>query len=337
MLPKMPSYILAVLCWPTCHLPAPFTHPPHVLSCSPPPSCLPPPGTINPFCDSTGQWLPLLCTLNCTGVSEEVGDPAHQPAPHAVLCLRYAVRAVRGASPLSARRSTCQPAALALGMAPASAYLACTGQHSCRVPLPPCTTNHKTSIAPCRQLASLLPPQIRHAFGLSHEEITALAAGERSGCSGTTLLPYFAGERTPNWPNATGAVLGGWTGVQGRKRAPTVLAYSEAWRPGAAGAVPGEWLGGAARGMHGDSVRAGAGWEAGRLWMGGQGMACMALGCTPTFSRTWSPPLPCPPCRRPASRPAVPRRPGGCHLQPAGWHEAPAAVWAGGHVSGFLS
>lgn len=29
--------------------------------------------TICPFADATGKWLPLLCTINCTGVTEEVG------------------------------------------------------------------------------------------------------------------------------------------------------------------------------------------------------------------------------------------------------------------------
>ncbi len=28
-------------------------------------------GGIAPFCDATGQWLPLLCTMNCTLVTEE--------------------------------------------------------------------------------------------------------------------------------------------------------------------------------------------------------------------------------------------------------------------------
>ena len=31
-----------------------------------------PEGLIAPFCDSTGGWLPLLCTMNVTGVTEEV-------------------------------------------------------------------------------------------------------------------------------------------------------------------------------------------------------------------------------------------------------------------------
>jgi xylulokinase len=31
-----------------------------------------PSGLIAPFCDATGRWLPLLCTMNCTVVTEEV-------------------------------------------------------------------------------------------------------------------------------------------------------------------------------------------------------------------------------------------------------------------------
>jgi sugar (pentulose or hexulose) kinase len=31
-----------------------------------------PSGLISPFCDSTGGWLPLLCVMNCTNVTEEV-------------------------------------------------------------------------------------------------------------------------------------------------------------------------------------------------------------------------------------------------------------------------
>ena len=29
-------------------------------------------GGIAPFCDATGKWMPLLCTMNCTLVTEEV-------------------------------------------------------------------------------------------------------------------------------------------------------------------------------------------------------------------------------------------------------------------------
>lgn len=79
-----------------------------------------PSGCVAPFCDSTGQWLPLLCTQNCTLVLEEV----------------------------------------------------------------------------------------RQAFGSTHEELTRLAAQEPAGSDGVNFLPYLTGERTPNWPHATGALLG---------------------------------------------------------------------------------------------------------------------------------
>ena len=34
-----------------------------------------PSGGIAPFCDATGQWLPLLCTMNCTLVPGEARPP----------------------------------------------------------------------------------------------------------------------------------------------------------------------------------------------------------------------------------------------------------------------
>lgn len=77
-------------------------------------------GGVAPFSDATGQWLPLLCVMSCTGVLEEV----------------------------------------------------------------------------------------REGYGMTHEEMTELAWKEPPGCEGITFLPYFAGERTPNWPHATGAILG---------------------------------------------------------------------------------------------------------------------------------
>lgn len=88
-----------------------------------------PSGTVAPFCDSTGRWLPLLCTQNCTLVLEEA-------------------RAAAG--------------------------------------------------------------------GLPREELTALAAAEPAGCDGLTMLPYLTGERTPNWPSASGALLGLRAGMLGR-------------------------------------------------------------------------------------------------------------------------
>lgn len=54
--------------------PAPFSHahPPGTLFGPSSKPVLDPSGTICPFADAAGGWLPLLCTLNCTGVTEEV-------------------------------------------------------------------------------------------------------------------------------------------------------------------------------------------------------------------------------------------------------------------------
>lgn len=63
----------------------------------------------------------------------------------------------------------------------------------------------------CIQNCSLIPEEIRKTFpDLSRDAITALAALEPPGCEGVLLLPYFSegGERTPNWPEATGCFLG---------------------------------------------------------------------------------------------------------------------------------
>ena len=79
-----------------------------------------PAGEIAPFCDATGHWLPLLCTLNCTTVTEEV----------------------------------------------------------------------------------------RALTGLDHSELTSMAGSVSPGCDGVSFLPFLAGERTPDWPHATGSLLG---------------------------------------------------------------------------------------------------------------------------------
>ncbi len=78
-------------------------------------------GAIAPFCDSTGAWLPLLCTMNVTGVTE-------------------AVRASYG----------------------------------------------NPSLEALTKLAEVIAP----------------------GSEGLMLLPYLQGERVPNLPDATGALLG---------------------------------------------------------------------------------------------------------------------------------
>lgn len=44
--------------------------------------------------------------------------------------------------------------------------------------------------------------------GKSHAEATQLAETVPPGCNGVTFLPFLGGERTPDWPHATGALLG---------------------------------------------------------------------------------------------------------------------------------
>ena len=81
-----------------------------------------PDGLIAPFCDSTGGWLPLLCTLNATLLLEELRAHAAKPNDHASL---------------TARASRVEP-----------------------------------------------------------------------GCGGVMFVPYLAGERVPDLPNATGSIHG---------------------------------------------------------------------------------------------------------------------------------
>ncbi len=79
-----------------------------------------PQGEIAAFCSSTGGWLPLLCTMNVTTVTE----------------------------------------------------------------------------------------QTRALFGYDHAALEAAVAATPAGAHGLVLLPYFAGERTPNVPDGSGVLLG---------------------------------------------------------------------------------------------------------------------------------
>ncbi|HEX7149656.1 MAG TPA: FGGY family carbohydrate kinase, partial [Actinomycetota bacterium] len=45
-------------------------------------------------------------------------------------------------------------------------------------------------------------------LGVDHERLSALALSAPAGAGGLTLVPYLEGERTPNRPNATGALYG---------------------------------------------------------------------------------------------------------------------------------
>ena len=50
--------------------------------------------------------------------------------------------------------------------------------------------------------------EVRGAFGLTHEELTERASAVPPGCDGLTWLPYLAGERVPDLPDASGTLLG---------------------------------------------------------------------------------------------------------------------------------
>ncbi len=45
-------------------------------------------------------------------------------------------------------------------------------------------------------------------LGVDHDELSSLALSARSGAGGLVLVPYLEGERTPNRPDATGAIHG---------------------------------------------------------------------------------------------------------------------------------
>jgi xylulokinase len=45
-------------------------------------------------------------------------------------------------------------------------------------------------------------------LGIDHQQLDALALSAHAGSGGLTLLPYLAGERTPNLPDASGSLLG---------------------------------------------------------------------------------------------------------------------------------
>ena len=60
----------------------------------------------------------------------------------------------------------------------------------------------------CTLNAAGVPEEVRAGYGLPRDEIGALAAAEPAGCEGLSMLPFLAGERTPNWPHASGALVG---------------------------------------------------------------------------------------------------------------------------------
>jgi len=68
----------------------------------------------------------------------------------------------------------------------------------------------------CTLNCAAVPEEVRHGYGLSRDELQAAAEAEPIGCDGLTMLPFLAGERTPNWPHASGVLHGLRTGHLGR-------------------------------------------------------------------------------------------------------------------------
>lgn len=60
----------------------------------------------------------------------------------------------------------------------------------------------------CTMNCTTAAEEVRQAFGADHATLTAEAAAVAPGCDGLQFLPYLAGERAPNWPHASGALLG---------------------------------------------------------------------------------------------------------------------------------
>ncbi len=60
----------------------------------------------------------------------------------------------------------------------------------------------------CTLNATKVTDAIARLIGVDVGELDSLALDEPAGAGGVVLLPYFDGERTPNRPNATGAIAG---------------------------------------------------------------------------------------------------------------------------------
>ncbi|MEP7046826.1 MAG: xylulokinase [Ilumatobacteraceae bacterium] len=60
----------------------------------------------------------------------------------------------------------------------------------------------------CTLNATKVTDAIGRLLGVGHAEFDRLALAAPAGAGGTTMLPYFDGERTPNLPKATGLLAG---------------------------------------------------------------------------------------------------------------------------------
>ena len=60
----------------------------------------------------------------------------------------------------------------------------------------------------CTLNAARVLDGMARVLGVSHERLSELALSAPAGCDGLVLVPYLEGERTPNHPDATGALHG---------------------------------------------------------------------------------------------------------------------------------
>jgi xylulokinase len=60
----------------------------------------------------------------------------------------------------------------------------------------------------CVMNATGVPEEVTRAFGASHAELASEAARVPAGCRGVTWLPYLHGERVPDLPHASAALVG---------------------------------------------------------------------------------------------------------------------------------
>lgn len=60
----------------------------------------------------------------------------------------------------------------------------------------------------CTLNCASVPEEVRLGYGLTRSDIEEAALKEPVGCEDLSFLPYLIGERSPNWPWATGAAAG---------------------------------------------------------------------------------------------------------------------------------
>jgi len=60
----------------------------------------------------------------------------------------------------------------------------------------------------CTMNCTITTESVRQLFGYDVKKLDALASEAPIGCEGVTMLPFFNGERVPNFPNGKGSIVG---------------------------------------------------------------------------------------------------------------------------------